>query len=1483
MYSPNVEIAGLRLVKKFSIRLTIILISLVIFSQPVLAVTESVKTPEKISIQLKWRHSFQFAGYYAATELGYYRDEGLDVSLKEIDFHKDFVEQVLNGESEYGVSDSTLLIYYLKSMPVLLINQFFQHSPLSFISKRDSGIVSPYEMVGKKLSFNTTNQGDASLNALLLKTLGNLNKIEEVEFSSTVYEDFADGKIDVVSAYLTSQPYLLKEQGIEINIINPQNYGIDFYGDNLFTTQKEYAEHPDRVARVSRATIKGWQYALDHPERIIKLIQKKYNPQLSEGYLQYEAAATRQMIIPDLVMLGSVDPSRYQLAAEDYRRLGFTQIDKVGDDFFYAPSKQDTSLKVALTQEESDWIRQHPLVKYGAEKDWAPYDFVDSQGKHIGLSADLLKLVSQYSGLNFQPHIDSWSELLAKTKAGEIDLLPAIIESSERDNFLDFTDPYQWILAYFFVHEDVQVKTLDDLNGKTIAIPKSFSQIDELRQKFPKIRILETDSLMAAVQAVLERKADLLLETYPVMNHLLKQNSISSIRPFKPLPSGETRKLRMAVREDLPLLLSILQKTLTIIPEKDKKQLSSQWLGHLENPQNLFELSNSERQWLAEHPRIRFGGDPNWLPYEAFDKQGRYTGIVSEYLQVIEQKLGIKFDIVPTHSWSESVTKAKNGELDVLSETIDSSLQSHLLFTQAYLTSPVIIVMRDSEEYVDNLNNIRRRKLAVIKDYGYNPAIFSAYPDIDFIEVEDIKQGLTAVSTGEIDALLCTLAHASFHIAESGVNNVRIVGKTEFLTQLGLGVRKDYAPLVPLLNRALDSIDQSERQRIADHWGKERFAAQTDYHLLAKTIGVFLVILILVFLWNRRLTKEIDRRKSSERQVRALNQRFALATGVASLGVWELEPSEPARLIFDEKMFDIYGIDKHGKINLEDWVRFVHPEDHELIRQSIAKLMAHRSEDHIEFRIVRPDGEIRNIYGGACSVETDKSAIKITGVNWDITQRKNTELALQSAKLQAENANRAKSQFLANMSHEIRTPLNAIIGFTDLLNEQVKDAKLKSFAKTIQTAGHSLLALINDILDLSKIEAGKMRIDKKVCNPHQLFSELGQIFTMRMRERHLDFVLDIDPKIPENLLLDATRLRQILFNLIGNAVKFTEQGHIRLRARVGNEDQIRSKLDLYIDVEDTGIGISPEHQAIIFREFEQLEGQDIRKYGGSGLGLAISQRLTEMMGGEIALVSQQGIGSTFSVHLKGVDISSLAAESEISLEITEQINFHPARILVVDDVEDNRGLLRECFANSELLISEVENGLQAIEKTSEGGIDLILMDIRMPVMDGYQAAERIKAFSQVPIIALTASVMQDEYERAKSIHFDGYLRKPVLKADLIAELKKFLPYDAIDVSLHDSDALSLTPEELKALPIALQQLEKLSNNCEQITRNNSISEIEKFTDNLMEIGHQNGISSIVEYASQLRTDIDCFDIVAIKQSLNTFPELLSRLSAHLTA
>ena len=1706
-----------------------------LFFPALLLAAETAPKLEPVSIQLKWQHSFQFAGYYAAIEQGYYRDEGLDVSLKTVDLSKDLVQQVLNGESEYGVSDCTLLLYHLKGLPVVLINQFFQHSPLVFISHRDSGIVSPYEMVGKKVSFNDDKQWDAPLNALLLKTLGqkNTSKIKLVKQRLSILQSFLDHEVDVIPAYTTSEPFLLQQRGIEINIINPQSYGIDFYGDNLFTSQQELQAHPERVAKMSRATIKGWQYALEHPDEIIALIQKKYDPQLSTAYLQYAARTTKDMIVPELIALGAVDASRYRLTAEVYRQLGLADNAEIDNQFFYAASETNDTHHALFTEEEKNWIRQHPVIRYGGkidffpfdfvdqegnhtgvsydflqaiskysglkfqakiarwdklleaikareidllpsiyyteergkylhftkpyqsaltyffihesvhaktlddlkgktiaipkdywqigdakklfstskiletdslmaavqavierkadvllenyavidfllkqnsvtsirpfiplppgeakklfmavrkdeplllsilnksmaaipekekkeihnkwleyqenqqtlelnvsdtpftteeknwihqhsivrysgETDWAPFDFIDQEGKHTGVSHDFLEAIAKYSGLKFEAKIASWDELLDAIKVREVDLLPAIDYTEDREKYLLFTKPYQFSLSYFFIHETVHAKVLDDLKGKTIAIPKSYSQIDDVKKVLPELKILETDSLMAAVQAVLERKADVLLENYAVMDYLLKQNNLITIRPFVPLPPGKAKKLFMAVRKDEPLLLSILNKSMAAIPEKEKKEINSKWQGYQEN-QQMLEFSDFEKKWLLEHPVIRFTGDPNWLPYEAFDTKGHYIGMVAEYLKLLEKKLPIKFSIIPTHSWNESIEKVESGAVDMLSETVDSDLRSQLVFTQAYLSSPVVIVMRNDEDYVDSIDDIKQRRLAVVKDYGYNPAIFHAYPSIKFVEVDSVPKGLLAVSTGEIDALFCTLAQASYQIANQGINNIRIVGKTEFMTQLGFGVRKEFAPLVPLLDRALNSINEREKQQVSDLWGKDRFASKTDYRLISQVVIGFLVLLGLIFLWARRLMQEISRRKESEQQVMRLNRRFALASSVAAIGIWEMELLPDLPIDFTDKIYETHGMRERAKfsqivqseVTLNEWLQYAHSDDRDLIKNALATLKNKGGELDFEYRVVRPDNSLCNIYCVCYATKFEANATKIIGVTWDITQRKQIESALEKAKIQAEHANLAKSQFLANMSHEIRTPLNAIIGFTDLLSEQVKDPKLTSFVKTVQSAGHNLLVLINDILDLSKIEAGKMRIDKKMCNPHDLFTELGQIFMMKMRERNLDFILDIDPNIPKNLLLDATRLRQILLNLIGNAVKFTEQGQICLRARTGNEDRIRSKLDLYIDVEDSGIGISEDQQALIFQDFEQLEGQDVRKYGGTGLGLSISQRLVEMMGGSISLSSQVGIGSTFTVHLKDVDISTLALES-IPTEPVQQINFLPGTVLVVDDIADNRGLLQQCFAETALTVFEAENGLEAVEKAQTEKIDLILMDIRMPVMNGYQAAAKIKTFSSVPIVALTASVMQDEYERAKSENFDGYLRKPILKADLFKELRRFLPFETVHETVAQTQLLTLSAEELHALPETLRELETLLKSCEQISKSNNIAEISKFADTLLNIGQQQGISAVVDYAQQLQAHIDCFDIVAMKQSLNGYRQLLTQLSA----
>ena len=293
-------------------------------------------------------------------------------------------------------------------------------------------------------------------------------------------------------------------------------------------------------------------------------------------------------------------------------------------------------------------------------------------------------------------------------------------------------------------------------------------------------------------------------------------------------------------------------------------------------------LTDSERLWLNEHPTVSFTGDPNWLPYEAFDAKGVYIGIVAEHLKLISKFSGITFDMSPSATWTESTEKAKSGRVDILSETDDSDLKSHLVFTNSYLSNPIVIAMHNSENYVESISVVRDRKLALIRDYGYASKIRRQYPNIDFITVDDIQDGLIAVSTGEVDALLCTLALCSYTIAELGLNSVRIVGKTEFDTKLALGVQRQLPELVSILNKAIARISPGEQQVILDAWIRQKFAARTDYTLVFQVTAVAIILLAIFIFWNRRLSHEVALRMATERE---LNQEMEKREAVS----YELE------------------------------------------------------------------------------------------------------------------------------------------------------------------------------------------------------------------------------------------------------------------------------------------------------------------------------------------------------------------------------------------------------------------------------------------------------------------------------------------------------------------------------------------------------------------------------------------------------------------
>ena len=489
----------------------------------------------------------------------------------------------------------------------------------------------------------------------------------------------------------------------------------------------------------------------------------------------------------------------------------------------------------------------------------------------------------------------------------------------------------------------------------------------------------------------------------------------------------------------------------------------------------------------------------------------------------------------------------------------------------------------------------------------------------------------------------------------------------------------------------------------------------------------------------------------------------------------------------------------------------------------------------------------------------------------------NEELIIAGKK--AEDANRAKSEFLANMSHELRTPLNAVTGFSELLTSMVSDPQQKSYLDAVKSAGRNLLTLINDILDLSKIEAGKMDITYAPVHLDSIFTEIEQIFNFKIEAKHLNFSMAHPADQPERLFLDEIRIRQVLLNLVGNAIKFTEKGFVTLTSDCVPCGE--NRVDLTICVEDSGIGIPEKEHSRIFQSFEQQSSQDTARYGGTGLGLAITKRLVELMNGTISIASTTGKGSRFCVKFFNVEIASsddrILETGTISFE---NIKFAPARVMVVDDIESNRILLEQVLPKVGLDVITATNGQEAVLMAKKIKPELILMDIRMPVLSGFEAVELLKKdddTSQIPIVALTASSTQQDRESALLRGFDGFVSKPFSLNSLIIELAGYLEYTTVDesVPLFSGSLDSLSFETIRHPEMFKQELEQeVLPVFQKLQKTFVAGEFKHLANRLDTMGREFHVEVLSELGSYMLDIFNVFDIKAMKGCLTTYSQVI---------
>jgi len=553
---------------------------------------------------------------------------------------------------------------------------------------------------------------------------------------------------------------------------------------------------------------------------------------------------------------------------------------------------------------------------------------------------------------------------------------------------------------------------------------------------------------------------------------------------------------------------------------------------------------------------------------------------------------------------------------------------------------------------------------------------------------------------------------------------------------------------------------------------------------------------------------DVTEQRRAEAALVSERERMAHVIAGTNIGTWEWNIREGS-VVFNERWADIcgYTLAELSPISIQTWLGLAHPDD---LVSSEERLQAHfRGETEfyeVEIRMRHRDGHWVWVHdrGQVMSWSSAGEPLLMFGTHQDITERKEAEAALQRSlaaseaatqrasdlMVEAERANEAKSEFLANMSHEIRTPMNGVIGMTQLLLDTDLTDEQRGFARAVQRCGESLLGVINDILDFSKIEAGRIELEQLTFDLQEMLSDFSATLAVQADAKGLALVCSIAPNVPALLEGDPGRVRQILTNLAGNAIKFTEQGEVSVRVEVASEDE--RGLLLRFRVRDTGEGIPKDRQAAIFDYFTQADGSTSRRYGGTGLGLAISRQLAELMDGAIGVESEPGHGSEFwftarlaraaeptapptpssSSSLRPEGSSRRAGEPWAPRAPPRRVDSNAARVLVAEDNIINQRVAQAMLQRMGLRCDVVADGNEAVEALRRLPYDLVLMDVQMPEMDGLEATREIRGFSNgnrnhdVPIVALTACATKSDREHCYAAGMDDYVTKPVTRAAL---------------------------------------------------------------------------------------------------------------------
>ena len=805
---------------------------------------------EKIVLQLKWFHQFQFAGYYAAKEKGFYDEVGLNVEIRQRDLKYNNIDEVINGNAQYGVADSILILYRLKQQPVVIVSPIFQHSPSVFISLKKSNISSVYELNNKDILFYPNDTDGFSLLAMIKKFDLDVNLVRERYKDD--YMRLINNEVDVMPAYIANEPFLFKEKGYDVNIINPTNYGFDMYGDMLFTNEDEAKNNPIRVEKFKEATLKGWKYALENKEEIIQLINEKYSKEKSIEHLRYEANAIDSLINKDVTPLGYLDQGRIRYISEMYEYYGLTESKIDLNDFLFDEiSKKDK--KLSLSDEEIKYLKDNPILKVHNFDSLPPYNFTLNNYPK-GFVIDYIQLVGKVLGVKIEfIQNKSLKESFDMLENNQLDILPNIAISDERKKTIDFTNyslvNFQISLG---VNKQSDIKSLSDLKNKKVSVVENFFLEDILKKEYPSIILYKTKNTEEAIEAVASNKADAVIHNLSTIEYWINKNWLSNLKTIvlKDDNIQTIVPLHLGVKKDNLVLKSILEKANQNISEKDTRNLVDKWLKN--SFYEEIKLSQIEHDYLSKNKTINYCVNSNFMPIERINNNS-VLGITSDYINIFKEKLNINFNQIEIESTKDGLNKLLTKECDLVTFVQNSDNTNKLVnLSNSHLSFPFVLVTKIDKTFISSLNSLNGKRIAYVDD-TYKEILIKAYPQIEFVKVDSLKQGLKKVKNDEFFGLVEILPVVGHEIQKDFSNSLKISKEIFNNAYFSMATSKDNIILNDILNKLFSSISNENKDSINNNWISVNYEKMVDYEKVLIAGMVFLLIIFIISLKNRQI------------------------------------------------------------------------------------------------------------------------------------------------------------------------------------------------------------------------------------------------------------------------------------------------------------------------------------------------------------------------------------------------------------------------------------------------------------------------------------------------------------------------------------------------------------------------------------------------------------------------------------------------------